>query len=557
MKKRLIFVLLLATLLLNNYIFSDNKCPRKPKVLISLIKQQTYNEYKSFEAEFSPEIIPLKSHIDGTITSIKVSENSFVSKDAPLFEFNNLLEDKIEKVRKNIKKWEKILWRREHWKVRSKAAENQAKRKINTYKLELEKLLKEKEKMVLKAPCDCFVEKIIPTTNSKVKKGDILLYLKRKDRYVSSLILENEKDLNIFKKNTSFYDKTKKFKIKVESIDPAKKEVILLIEEGETKNDPIDIKFSLLKKVWEDIFILSNKYTFPGKDENIFIYSIDSKGNRVVKLIFHPLIKGDNFYVVKADSPSLFVITNEIKKLKKTIKLLPIKCLKERKKVKSYIYNNYGVLIKYKDYIKGKKLRIHPPKLKEKSISVYEPERKIFNGIHSFINWGIRRVNDNLIKDIYNEKLFHAYYINFGVNVYSNFGISMGIKSFSTSTNIEYLGKSKMDIRPINIGMYYLWNYKNPHENTTSAYYVEGGAAIISVKESVEIFENETINKSTTGIYLSVGTHIKVYSNLFFNMDFRVTNAKLNYAINDVEQTLDLSGISITAGFGFRVNFLK
>ena len=72
----------------------------------------------------------IKSPFNGVISAVHVIDGEWVTKGEKLITFSKKSINKvIEQTLNDIKKWEKILWQREHWAKREKSSEESAKKK--------------------------------------------------------------------------------------------------------------------------------------------------------------------------------------------------------------------------------------------------------------------------------------------------------------------------------------------------------------------------------------------------------------------------------------------
>ncbi|MCK4836288.1 MAG: biotin/lipoyl-binding protein, partial [Candidatus Aminicenantes bacterium] len=94
---------------------------------------------KSFEKQMDcEEELEVRSLISGSISEVLVKPGDRVKLGQLLIRLDSSeLEQEMKDLEDSLKKWKKILYNREHWKVRSEAAEKQAKRKISEFQEEI------------------------------------------------------------------------------------------------------------------------------------------------------------------------------------------------------------------------------------------------------------------------------------------------------------------------------------------------------------------------------------------------------------------------------------
>ncbi len=94
---------------------------------------------KTFERDVScRQILEVRSLINGRVSDVLVGKGDRVRTGQLLLRLDSaLVEQNMKEAEDSIKNWEKILFKREHWKVRSERAEQQARDKIASYRKQL------------------------------------------------------------------------------------------------------------------------------------------------------------------------------------------------------------------------------------------------------------------------------------------------------------------------------------------------------------------------------------------------------------------------------------
>jgi multidrug efflux pump subunit AcrA (membrane-fusion protein) len=134
----------------------EEKCPRTVKVLVGEIVGDTFLEYRDLEKGVLPDRTDnFTSIIPGGIKEIKTS----VGKDVKTGDVLMVIDDapikkEIADARERIRRWQRILRKRENWAVRSPAAERQAKRNIKRYEDLVAAKQEELGKITIKSPVD-------------------------------------------------------------------------------------------------------------------------------------------------------------------------------------------------------------------------------------------------------------------------------------------------------------------------------------------------------------------------------------------------------------------
>jgi len=152
--------------------------------------------------------LKIKAPYDGVISSVHVIDGEWITKGEKLLTYSKKSINKvIEKNNIEIKKWERILWQREHWAKREKSAEDSAKKEISNLKKELERNRETLKNPVISSDGEGKILQI-SSKNEKVTAGEVIVVIT--DDYVMKVPVPAENKEYFFKGmrlNVSFPEK--------------------------------------------------------------------------------------------------------------------------------------------------------------------------------------------------------------------------------------------------------------------------------------------------------------------------------------------------------------
>ena len=379
LKSNIVFVIIILLAFTGLAVEKKNQkmCPKKPHVLIEKVKLNNFNEFKQFDLIFDFEKKEVKSNIGGVITKINVKQDELVSEGFILAEIDNALKDKIKTLDDEIKKWKRILWNRQHWKVRSPKAEKQAQDKIDKLNAEKDDLINKRDAYLIKSTLAGKISKINYEENSSLSQGDTVFVLENKS-VLLSVIENNELNDSLFKVGEQI--KIGEYSVLVR--DKNEKEIVLAIDNKDLKyNKKLNLKFKILYKEHKNVFSITNKILINEIKKNGFVYVFKNK--HIFKRNVEILINKDDIIVLKKglNNNDLYVI-GEIISLKEKKLKDNWDCLKDGLKVKAYGYdrssNRFLKLKKIKEFTKisGKKINVVKEEKKKESKAKKSEEKE-------------------------------------------------------------------------------------------------------------------------------------------------------------------------------------
>ncbi len=375
-KNKILLIITLYTFLIipNLSISAQNKCKKTEVVFADVLVGEKVEKTVDFNSFLYPETQKVTSPVDGKVTAIKISVGDVVSKGVELIIIDDALADEIKVLEGKVKEWEKKLRAREHWKVRSKRAERQAKSNIEKYKKLLNKKKEEALNYIIKSEYSGVVKNIMVTLNENVKRGDSLIEIEDLKKVFF--------DINVDYKMIESFKKGESFVVEIQ------------------KGDEIIRKKAIVARV------LDNRVVFSLNNEGNNL-----KGGMKVNLSV-TLLKKNNAVVVsesviQRENGSVFAYVPEFYKKKILVKKVPLeieeyregkfivekglkprdlviksgfKCLYPGKEIKILVVNpqngRYMMLSKAKDLKKIESLSYIPVKKEEKKSEKNKKEKK-------------------------------------------------------------------------------------------------------------------------------------------------------------------------------------
>ena len=253
-------------------------CPKKLNVKTKLISAQNFNEFKRFDSCVYPELINLKSPVQGNITELRVNEGDIVSKGWVIGVVNDALSDDIKQLEEDVQKWKKILWNREHWKERSERAELQAKEKLDEFSNKLDEKKIEAEDYILKSPITGKIKSLNIEVGSFVDKETSIITFENNKKMFADVEFTEDEDKNLFSDGILIKVNIKeKGEETATVVSTTESKVVLFIMNTEGKLIEGDrVYFEWLKRVHKDVFVI-NKKNLLKDTEGEYVYVVTQK----------------------------------------------------------------------------------------------------------------------------------------------------------------------------------------------------------------------------------------------------------------------------------------
>jgi multidrug efflux pump subunit AcrA (membrane-fusion protein) len=480
------------------------KCPRKVKVQIEKINGSDFTIYKNFTADFSAEVVVVKTKVAGAVTTLSVAIGDEVSKDFPLAIINNALADKISEAEKNKKVWEKRLKGRENWKVRSDRAEAQAKAQIQKFSEELQGLQTSAENYKIISPVQGKVMSLNITQGQTIEEDTVLLKIINPMKKTSLITLSGQ-DSQLFSGITEI-------QVKSDGNDTGLKALVqnltgdqvnLLIEDDNNQiQQDFTMEFSLEVGKLQNAVVLQKNMIL--SDENgSFVYIVNGKFAK-------------KSYLKLGQEDGDRVLVKFGLKLNEEIITTGFKCLSEGKRIKVMVMDENGNLVKRRPGRTTKPVKIIGRKKPIKPVT--EKEHKLpgeYKNVFKLgLGFGITMFSDENFKKVYSGT---------GIGVLFNFSYVFN-NNYEVFLNVGLLGKTgtlpvveeevKFTMMPTYIGFKYIF------DGDSIRPFVGLSAVVFAVKE-VHKYNPDPALDTGYGFALLTGAYLELSPNFDLLADLR------------------------------------
>jgi len=573
-KVRGILVVLIVLVIFSFSAFGDSedvkkeqkkvKCPRRVKVQIEKIKDVNFKEYKNFSATFNAETEVVTSTVSGFITDLRVYEDDLISKDWVIAVINNALKDEIKNAEEEIKKWDKIFFKRAHWKVRSERAEKQAEEKVNEAKLKLEEIKSRIPDHIIKAPIEGKVKSLGVSKDAEISENSIITKIVN-DKKMLAHITITESDKAMFSEGQKIPFKITGLEdILYAEITRVYEDKVFLLINNQDKivQDGLNLTLHVFKEEHKNVIVLPTKDILSDK-QGEFVFIVNKKRAKKVYLKTGPQEKG-RILILEGLSAGDEMIISEILSSKEGTVKEKFECLKDDVKIKIMVKDiETGKFIKpkFKKEVKevAKKERVlekeevikekviekkEEEKIKEKIIEklAEKPIRK--NSLDLGVGFGYCSMVDGAFKSVYSSGLFNVL-LNISYNINYNYEIFLNVGYLNKKGIIEIVDEeSTITMMPIYIGGKYFFK-----TNSKIKPYIGIAGVIFSVKEE-NIYNPDASFETASGLSLIGGTRLKISKKIDLFADIRYDFVKMT--IEGFDEKADLSGGKFNIGFVYK-----
>lgn len=372
--------LVLSLLLTTSIVFGqavpekEEKCPRTVKVLVGEIIGETFLEYRDLETPVLPERTDnFTSLIPGEIKEIKTNAGSDVKTGDVLMMIDDAsIKKEIADANERIRRWKRILRKRENWAVRSPAAENQAKRNIKNYEDLVAEKQKELEKIIIKSPVDGRIDTL------NVKPGDHI-----SADFVLGTIVNIQPVKILLDQYTDKVNNNQKIKIKIKELSQIFTGVVqktndgktyIVIQNSDKKILPgMNTHFRILFKEHKNVVVLPEEQ-FSKDDGGVFVYIARGKYAKKSYLKTGPVEKG-KVLILDGLAVGDEMIISEVLSAKEAALKEKLTCVKDNKKIRVMVMDDAkGRFVKRKKGAKPLPVKEAKEEIAKKEIPVKKIE---------------------------------------------------------------------------------------------------------------------------------------------------------------------------------------
>jgi len=494
------------------------KCPKKVKVQVKDVSTQTFMEYKYFKKPIAPaKEVQIPSPTDEKIVEVLVNPGDEVKKDQLLLKYDTeKILEKLTDAEGELKLWKQKLFKREHWKVRSTPAENQAKRHIASAETAIKENTELLKQMEIKAPLDGKVT-FIAEKDSTVPTGKTAVTIVNSS--VMKINLPNS-DQNLFQDEQRIILSFKKFDLSyVGRVQKKDNELNIVIE-----NETFKLKegwianFRILLKKHENAITISPNMLIED-EKGKFLYLVDEKYAKKAYITPGPVEEGK-------------VLVRSGLSIEDKIITTGIECLEDGKKIK---------IIEPKKPTKKKAKPGKKPAKEKKS----KPAVGISDKGCMKLSLGLayHMVGDDIFKEVYGSSLMGGY-------VEAGFSFTRSLEIFVAASYLTKKGTFTQFPDEVTLNMFPAYvggkfKFKMPSKIKP---YIGAAVAIYNVKEKTDTVDTP-YNKGT-GFSLLVGSAMNLSKKLGVFLDLKYDLVKI--AIEDATEDLDLSGLKLSLGLSYK-----
>ncbi|MCK4764492.1 MAG: efflux RND transporter periplasmic adaptor subunit [Candidatus Aminicenantes bacterium] len=547
-----------STALISGADEAEIKCPRTIKVETAKILGQDFKEYKVFKTEVAPGKIAVKPVVSGKVTDVKVTEGDSVSKGLELFVIDNALTAEIERLKNEVKKWQKTLRKRQGWKVRSERAEKQAERKVKENQTKLEEAEAAVPNYTITAPADGKIKSLNVSKDGEINAGETAVVIEDAGLMKAVVsVSSNEKAL---------FSQGKEIPVLVKEINSEYKALVTQVSYSEVvlsiRNKVREIKaghtvlFKMLKEEHKDAVVLATDRILKD-DAGTFVYKVDGKYAKrtpvqvgaetgAKSLISEGLSSGDE------------IIVSEILTAKEGTVKEAFECVRDNVKIKLLVKDpETGRFVKAAKVGKVKKAKVKkekvvkektaepvkpkPKKVKKPKVKKERPATEVQNHITLGVGGGIFYVNQTAWSDVY-PKATVMFGGKIGYQFMQKFEVFAEINSLKVTGELQpTLDEVTAKTTPFYFGARYFFKTGKIQP------YAGLSTVMLSYKETTELGE---FSDSAFGLSLQVGTYFNFTPNLSLDLVLKYDSLKLKN--EDYNAEVNMSGARLMLFFTYK-----
>lgn len=571
MKFKTIIILILSVLFAGPFMFGDMgadgaaadetkpvKCPGRVKVVVEKVVPTIFPEHRVLEKRVLPSRdTEVKNGIAGVIKKIEKPIGSSVKTgDVILTIDTSKIEKEIADADAELKKWKRILFQREHWKVRSERAEVVAKRNRDAAQETLDKAQAKLALCTVTSPADGTVGTLNANEGDHVSEG---------------FVVGNVVDVQQVKVAlTTHADKVtdgQKIKIKLKELNTAVKGTVQKNDEGTfiLMDNPegkilvgMTANFKVLFKEHKDVVVLA-KDKILKDDGGAFVYTVGPDPKRAAKnylkagpkeagkwLILEGLAAGDEIIVAEILSAKEGTLKEGLLCLRdnKKIKILE-KDPESGKFVKAKIARKKKVKEEKKVEEKKKEEKVEK-KVKKKKIKKKKPivrerasEREWFGKVRIGLSVSYYRMFDSVFETVYGRMLGFGLDLSYMVSDKMDVWVTGAVSS--RKAEIEWaVDPLEFKFTPISLDLRYFFKRGEKWD------FFAGAGLSLYPFEDINPIENVKDNafgfNAVAGGYYHIAGRLSMHLILRFNMVKKaIENADNDLNMNSAELLFGLS----------------
>lgn len=550
------------------------KCPKTVKVLVEKVEKSTFQEYMDVTSGIRPwRTAEFVSPIAATIKTLNAAVGSFVNKGDVIARLDDEPINKaIAEAEANLKKWKRILWKRENWKVRREASENQAKNNIKKFQEELDSKQAELKTLDIKAPIAGRLDVLNAKEGDFISKDFLLGKLVKIDRvriplsdYINNVDNGEKIAVTVNELSQTVTGMVKK--------DDQGRAFMIIKNDGNLLLHGKRAQFRLRKKMLNDVVALPvEKLVKNGP--GAFVYVVNGKRARKAVLETGSTEKG-RVLIKKGLKAGELLIVSEILNAKAGTLKGDLNCLSDNKKIKPMAKDATGKLVKLKKGQIPAAVKVTPqktvkaepkpkpkketPKVEKKKPVVKKqpkpkrkgkPEPRMYPRFRIGLLMNYQKFSEENFENAYGRMMSVGFDISYLITDKIDIWLS-GTTGSKTET-ADYLGESveqKFSYTPIHLDVRYYIS-RSPKLD----FYAGAGLSYFPFKEETPLYE---VDEKATGFNILAGMYYNITRKFSFQLGIRMSSAshtQLFETFGESEEVkVKLGGIELLLGISLNL----
>jgi multidrug efflux pump subunit AcrA (membrane-fusion protein)/opacity protein-like surface antigen len=539
------------------------KCPKKVKVEVTKVEGSNFSEFAHFSAAFKAEKAEVKSTVAGKVTDVKVTANDIISEDWVIAVIDNALATELKAQEKELAKWKKVLWTRQHWKTRSKKAEAQAQAKIDATAKKIEELKAKAADYTIVSKLAGQVVALNVAKDAAIEAGSVVATIVNQKKLVASVKVCAETK-GLFSKGQKIgleSDSAKKAVAEVVNVGDEK--VCLVIDNAAKTFKAMEAKFKLFKKEYQNVVVVPKCKVYKD-DQGLYVYKASEKV-AVKSYIKAGAVDGKKVMVKEGVNIGDHLITAEVLSAKEGTLKEKINCVKDGGKIVAmqkdpesgkYQKVKAGEVRKLtaeekvvKKEVKKEKVKAKPPKkvVKKRKPKKVETLGEVAARNYFGIGLGLGYVSksDENFKEIYGDGFSAMFHLSYTIQ--DKYEAFIDIAYYTGNGVIDILDlETEVVLAPIYLGAKYLFDAGKLKP------YLGAAWTVFNIKETND-YRVDSNFSTNHGFSLLAGAYYKLSDQLNLFGDFRYDTGKVT--IEGFDEEADLAGIRFHLGLTY--NFSK
>lgn len=578
--------LFLMTVLTTSVVFGDaaaeeaKKCPKTVKVLVEKVEKGNFQEYMDVTAGIRPwKTVDFNSPIAATIKTLNAAVGATVNKGDSIARLDDEPINKaIAEAEANVKKWKRILWQRENWKVRREASEKQAKGKLEEFEEVLASKQDELNALDIKAPITGRLDVLNAKEGDFISKDFLLGKMVQMDKV--KIPLSNYMDnVNDGEKIVVTVKELSREVTGVVKKDGQGRAFMIIDNSANLQLHGKSAKFRVLKEEHKDVVTLpEGKIMKDGSGS--FVYVVNGKRARKAALETGATEKG-RVLITKGLNAGDLLISSEILDAKTGTTKDELNCLSDNKKIKPMAKDANGNLVKLKKgqipaavkptpkkkvekkpepkkeapkvvkekpAVKKKPVVKKQPKPKKKKIG--KPEPRLYPKFRVGLLMNYQKFSEENFENAYGRMVSLGFDISYLITDKIDLWLSAGT---SSKTEVaDYLGETDeqtFSYTPIHFDARYYIS-RSPKLD----FFAGLGLSYFPFKEETPLYE---VDEKAMGFNIMAGMYYNITKKISLHWAFRISSAKhtqIFEAFGETEEVdVKLGGMELLLGLSLNL----